>query len=111
MKVLDIPEELKRAKPLSPEMSHRRLVEAHTFEAGVVRFSPGGAADPQQVTHPDKDVLCYVVGGAGRLRADGHETPLRPGLLVHLPAGTPHDFAAADEPLTLTYCLIRTRPA
>ena len=111
MKVLDLAEELKRAKPVSAEMAHRRLVEAHTYEAGVVRFVLGGAADPQQVTHADKDVLCYVLSGTGRLRAHGRETPLRPGLLCHILAGTPHDFAATDEPLTLYYCLIRTRPA
>lgn len=109
MIVLDLAEELKRARPISTEMAHRRLVEAHTYEAGVVRFAPGGAADPQQVTHADRDVLCYVLAGAGCLRADGRETPLRPGILCRIPAGTPHDFAAADEPLTLYYCLIRTR--
>ncbi len=111
MKVLDLADELKRAKAISPEMAHRRLVEAHTFEAGVVRFSPGGAADPQQVTHADKNVLCYVLSGTGRLRADGQETPLRPGILCHIPAGIPHDFAATTEPLSLYYCLIRTKPA
>jgi quercetin dioxygenase-like cupin family protein len=109
MKVLDLSDELRRVRSVSPEMAHRRLVEAHTFEAGVVRFSPGAAADPRQVTHEDKDVLCYVLGGTGRLRADGHEAPLRPGVLCHIPAGTPHDFAATAEPLSLYYCLIRTR--
>jgi mannose-6-phosphate isomerase-like protein (cupin superfamily) len=109
MKVLLLPDELARAKALSPEMAHRRLVETHTFEAGVVRFLPGAAADPEQVTHPDRDVLCYVLGGTGRLRAERRETPLRAGILCHIPAGTPHDFAATTEPLSLYYCLIRTR--
>jgi quercetin dioxygenase-like cupin family protein len=111
MKVLDLAEELKRAKAISAQIAYRRVTEAHAFEAGVARFAPGDAADPEQVTHPEKDVLCYVMGGAGRLRAVGRETPLRPGLLCHIPAGTPHDFAATDEPLTLYYCLIRTRPS
>jgi len=111
MKVLDLADELRRAKPISGEMAHRRLVEESTFVAGVVRFSPGGPPDPDQVTHQDKDVLCYVLSGTGRLRTDGRETPLRPGLLCHILAGTPHDFAATGEPLSLYYCLIRTRPA
>ena len=111
MKVLDLAEELKRVKSVSALIAHRRVIEAHAFEAGVARFSPGDAADPEQVTHPEKDVLCYVMSGAGRLRAVGRETALRPGLLCHIPAGTPHDFAATTESLTLYYCLIRTRPS
>ncbi len=110
MKVLNLADELARAKPISAEMAHRRLVDEKTFMAGVVRFSPGGAArDP--VTHPDKDVLCYVLSGVGRVQANGRETPLRPGMLCHILAGTPHDFAATEEPLSLYYCLIRTRPS
>jgi mannose-6-phosphate isomerase-like protein (cupin superfamily) len=111
MKVLDLGEELKRAKTATAQIAYRRVIEAHTFEAGVARFSPEDAADPEQVTHQEKDVLCYILNGRGRLRAVGHETPLRPGLLCHIPAGTPHDFAATTEPLTLYYCLIRTRPS
>ena len=108
MKVMALAEELAQAKAISPEMAHRRLAAGETYEAGVIRFSPG-AADPKQITHADQDVLCYVLSGAGRLRAGGHETPLRPGLLCHIPANTPHDFAATTEPLSLYYCLMRTR--
>ena len=109
MKVMVLAEELARAAPLSPEMAHRRLVAGEGYEAGAIRFAPGAAADPKQITHADRDVLCYVLSGAGRLRAGGNETPLCPGLLCHIPANTPHDFAATTEPLSLFYCLIRTR--
>ena len=109
MRVLSLADELTQAKAVSPEMAYRRLAEGEGYEAGVVRFAPAAAADPKQVTHADRDVLCYVLSGAGRLRAKGHETPLAPGLLCHIPAKTPHDFAAATEPLSLYYCLIRTR--
>jgi hypothetical protein len=37
--------------------------------------------------------------------------PVRPACPCHIPAGTPHDFAPAAEPLVLSYCLIRTRPS
>jgi len=110
MKVLDVAEELALATPLSPEMAHRRLAAAETFEAGVIRFAPvAAAADPKQITHTDRDVLCYVLSGAGRLRTAGTEAPLRAGMLCHIPANTPHDFAATTEPLSLLYTLIRTR--
>ena len=92
-------------------MAHRRLVEGHTFEGGVVQFSTGARRTRSRCPTRTRDVLCYVLGGTGRLRADGHQTPLRPGLLVHLPAGTPHDVTATTDPLSLTCCLIRTRPA
>jgi quercetin dioxygenase-like cupin family protein len=109
--VLVLADELARAEPLGPEMARRRLARGETYEAGVIRFVPAAAADPKQITHDDRDVLCYVLSGAGRLRGGVTETPLRPGLLCHIPAGTPHDFAATTEPLDLLYCLIHTRPA
>lgn len=109
MKVLIVADELARAKGLSGEMSHQRLAAAETFEAGVIRFSPVPAADPKQITHTDQDVLCYILSGAGRLRTGQSETPLREGMFCHIPANTPHDFAATTEPLTLLYTLIRTR--
>lgn len=109
MKVLALTDELARAKAISPEMAHRRVAEGATYEAGVIRFAPGAATNLQQITHADQDVLCYVLSGTGRLRAGGQETLLRPGLLCHIPANTPHDFAATTEPLSLYYCLIRTR--
>jgi mannose-6-phosphate isomerase-like protein (cupin superfamily) len=109
MKILLLAEELARAKVLSPEMAHRHLAKGSIYEAGVVRLTPGAGADPKQITHADQDVLCYVLSGAGRLRAGGTETALGPGLLCHIPANTPHDFAATTEPLALSYCFIRTR--
>jgi mannose-6-phosphate isomerase-like protein (cupin superfamily) len=111
MRVLRLADELAQATAISPETAHRRLAEGQAYEAGVIRLAPGAATDPRQVTHADRDVLCYVLSGAGRLRAAGDETPLRPGLFCHIPANTPHDFAATTEPLSLYYCLIRTRPA
>ena len=102
--------ELALATPLGREMRQRRVAQSETYEAGVIQFLPSVArADPRQITHADRDVLCYVLSGEGRLRSGGDETPLRPGHLCHIPANTPHDFAAATEPLSLLYCLIRTR--
>jgi mannose-6-phosphate isomerase-like protein (cupin superfamily) len=59
--------------------------------------------------HADKDVVCHVIKGNGRLRIDGERFPLRPGTICHIPKGTPHDFAAGkSEDLILFFSLIKT---
>ena len=97
--------------PLTREIRFHDLVRRPTFKAGLIAFSPGGSADPKQITHPDKDVVCYVLRGRGRLRADGQLTPLEPGIFCHVPANASHDFAATGEELLLLYILIDTLPA
>ena len=99
---------LSRLEPLTPEIRFHDLVSRPTFKAGLIAFSPGGTADTKQITHPDKDVLCYVLRGRGRLRGDGTLIPLEPGMLCHIPAKAPHDFAATEEELLLLYVLIQT---
>jgi len=102
---------LSHLTPLTPEIRFHDLVSRPTFKAGLIAFSPGGSTDPKQITHPDKDVLCYVLRGRGRLRTDGQLTPLEPGMLCHVPAKAPHDFAATEDELLLLYILIETPPA
>ena len=97
--------------PLTREIRFHDLVRRPTFKAGLIAFSPGGTADPKQITHPDKDVLCYVLRGRGRLRGDGTLIPLEPGMLCHVQANVPHDFAATEAELLLLYILIETPPA
>ena len=111
MEAFRLEELLSHLEPLTPEIRFRDLVSRPTFKAGLIAFSPGGTADPKQITHSDRDVLCYVLRGCGRLRADGTLTPLEPGMLCHVPAKTPHDFAATGEELLLLYVLIETPPA
>ena len=52
-------------------------------------------------------VVCFVLAGRGRLRQGERSVTLGPGSLCRVPAGTPHDFSAADEPLELLYLTIR----
>ena len=111
MEVFRLEELLSRLERLTPEISFHEAVSRPTFKAGLIAFSPGGSADPKQITHPDKDVLCYVLRGRGRLRADGRLTPLLPGMLCHVPAQAPHDFVAIKEELLLFYVLIEAPPA
>lgn len=108
MEVFRIEELLSHLQRLTQEIRFLDVVSRPTFKAGLIAFSPGGTADPRQITHPDKDVLGYVLRGRGRLRADGVLTPLEPGMLCHVPAKTPHDFAATEEEMLLLYVLIET---
>ena len=96
--------------PLTREIRFHDLVRRPTFKAGLIAFSPGGSADPKQITHPDRDVLCYVLRGRGRVRTEGQLTLLEPGMLCHIPAKAPHDFAATEDELLLLYVLIQTPP-
>lgn len=106
MEVFRLEELLSRLEPLTPEIRFHEAVSRPTFKAGLIAFSPGGSTDPKQITHPDKEVLCYVLRGRGRLRADGRLVPLLPGTLCRVPAKAPHDFAATDGELLLLYVLI-----
>lgn len=110
MEAFRLEELVSHLEPLTREIRFRDLVSRPTFKAGLIAFSPGGSSDPKQITHPDKDVLCYVLRGRGRLRADGQLTPLEPGMLCHIPAKAPHDFGAPAEEMLLLYVLIETPP-
>ncbi len=121
MDVLAVEQALRELRPLTPEISVRAWQRCDAYESGLIAFQPpaaGAAAPappadaPRQILHADRDVLCHVLRGAGRLRLADEDLPLGPGLLCGVPAGTPHDFAATGaEPLVLYYTTIRVAPA
>ena len=109
MKVLKISTALKRLKKISPEIRYADCFTEKQFTSGLIAFRPTKNADRKQVTHDDKDVVCQVIKGSGRLRVDGKRVPLRPGMICHIPKNTPHDFAAGKSgELVLFYSLIKT---
>lgn len=109
MKIIKIDAALKRLKKLNEEIRYADCLAAGKFTAGIIAFRPAQAADPKQINHADKDVVCHVLKGSGRLRVGGKRTPLRPGMVCHIPKGTPHDFAAGKKSeLVLFYLLIKT---
>lgn len=110
MKVIRVQTALKRLKKVNEEIRYTSLVEWPGFTAGVIAFKAKRGADGKQIKHGDKDVLCHVLKGRGRLRVDGRRVALAPGTLCHIPRGTPHDFAATTRSgLVLFYSLIETR--
>lgn len=109
MKIVRISQALKRLKKLNEEIRYADCFEAKQFTSGLIAFRPTGNSNPKQINHADKDVVCHVIKGTGRLRVDGKRIPLKAGAICHIPKGTPHDFAAGKSgELVLFYSLIRS---
>jgi mannose-6-phosphate isomerase-like protein (cupin superfamily) len=112
MKIVKVNTALKQLQKLNQEIRFRPCFQAEQFSTGFIAFRPQRNADPKQIRHHDKDVICHVLKGRGRLRINGRQTALRSGTLCHIPRGTPHDFVANGRtPLILFYSLITTARA
>lgn len=107
--IITLREAVKGMTKLNPEIRYKSVFETQRFSSGVIAFCPRRNSDPKQINHNDKDVLCHVIRGRGRLRVNGREILLRPGMICHIPKKTPHDFAATQsDELLLFYSLIKT---
>jgi quercetin dioxygenase-like cupin family protein len=109
MKTVKLSAALQRLRKLNDEIRYYNFFEEKTFTSGVITFRSRKGDDPKQINHDDKDVVCQVIKGRGRLRADGKRVALSPGMICHIPKGTPHDFAAGKSELVLFYSLIETK--
>ena len=106
--MLQLDEVAAQLKPLSEEMRYATCVEGGTYTQGIIAFA-GKPLSSGQITHDDKDVLCYVISGTGRLRTGDREMVLKQGSICHVPARSPHDFqATGDRELVLLYTLIES---
>jgi mannose-6-phosphate isomerase-like protein (cupin superfamily) len=109
MKVINLQNALKHLSKLSAEIRHQSCFEEKRFTSGLIAFRFHRNSDRKQINHKDKDVVCHVLKGRGRLRIDGRRIPLRSGMICHIPKRTPHDFAAGKRgELVLFYSLIKT---
>ena len=109
MKVIRITATLKKLKVLNAEIRYADCFKEKQFTSGLIAFRASKTRDPKQIIHDEKDVVCQVIKGSGRLRANGKRIQLRPGIVCHIPKATPHDFAAGKSgELVLFYSLIRT---
>jgi quercetin dioxygenase-like cupin family protein len=109
MKIIKINSALKDLKKITDEIRYADCFKEEHFSSGLIAFRPSKKPDPKQINHDDKDVVCHVIKGSGRLRVNGKRIPLRPGVVCHIPKGTPHDFAAGKTAeLVLFYSLITT---
>ena len=110
MKIIKINSALKRLKKINEEIRYGDCFKEKQFTSGLIAFRPIKNSDRKQINHDDKDVVCQVINGSGRLRVKGKKIPLRPGVVCHIPKGTSHDFAAGRSgELVLFYSLIKTK--
>ena len=107
--IVNVDEALTELAAVNSEIRHKGCIDGEGFNVGLVSFAATSTSDPKQIVHDDKDVVCHVLRGRGRLRAGGEITLLGPGMLCHIPRGVPHDFAAEAGELVLCYSLITTR--
>jgi quercetin dioxygenase-like cupin family protein len=109
MKIIKLKSALKGLKNLNDEIRYVDCFADKQFTAGLIAFRPRRQANAKQINHADKDVVCHVVKGGGRLRVRGKRIQLKPGMICHIPKGTAHDFAAGKSgDLVLFYSLIKT---
>jgi quercetin dioxygenase-like cupin family protein len=109
MKVIRINSALKHLKAVNDEIRYADCFRESHFSSGLIAFRPSKNSDPKQINHDNKDVVCHVIKGRGRLRVNGKTIALRPGMVCHIPKGTPHDFAAGKtSELLMFYSLIST---
>ncbi len=109
MKTVTLSAALRRLRKLNDEIRYHNFFEEKTFTSGVIAFRSRKGVGPKQINHDDKDVVCQVIKGRGRLRAGGKLIALAPGMVCHIRKGTPHDFAAGKSELVLFYSLIHTK--
>jgi mannose-6-phosphate isomerase-like protein (cupin superfamily) len=109
MKTTTVSQSLRRLKQINDEIGYASLADGRRFSSGVILFRARPDSNATQIRHTDKDVICHVIRGNGRLRVNGRRIILKPGVLCHIPKGTPHDFAASKKNrLVLFYSLIQT---
>lgn len=109
VKIIWLRKALRELDVISREIQYKRCIQGRDFSSGLIAFRPLKSPDPKQIRHRDKDVICHVLRGRGRLRINGRRVALEPGMICHIPKGTPHDFAAGKKgKLVLLYSLIKT---
>jgi len=109
LRLITLSTALKNLTSLSEEIRHADFFKEKNFTGGIIAFRPSKKNNPGQINHSDRDVVCQVLKGSGRLRVNKRRTALRPGMICHIPKGTPHDFAAGIRgELVLFYLLIKT---
>ncbi len=69
----------------------REVVSTGSHLQVVVMSLPPGREIGEEV-HPDVDQVLVFVEGEGVAVLDGRRSPVSPGRLVHVPAGTRHNF-------------------
>jgi mannose-6-phosphate isomerase-like protein (cupin superfamily) len=76
--------------------SFRRVVETGEHcQVVLMSIRPGGEIGEE--THGHVDQVLVFVAGAGEAVLEGERTPVGPGRLVFVPAGTKHNFVNSGD--------------
>jgi mannose-6-phosphate isomerase-like protein (cupin superfamily) len=76
--------------------SFRRVVETGEHcQVVLMSIAPGGEIGEE--THDHVDQVLIFVAGAGEAVLEGERTPIGPGRLVFVPAGTKHNFVNSGD--------------
>lgn len=94
--VFEVAELAKRV--LGPEPRFFEFLRSPRLSGALYRL-PAGARDLQGPHLEDE--IYVVIEGRARLRAEAVEQEVRPGMVLFVPAGSPHAFVAIEEDLTL----------
>ena len=109
IQVFDLSRVRRRLNKLNQEIRYADCFAGAQFTAGLIAFRPSSKANAKQIRHANKDVLCHVIEGSGRLRIGRKRIALRPGTVCHVRKGTPHDFTSGGPgELVLFYTLIKS---
>lgn len=73
----------------------RVLITGPQMQIVVMTIPPGGEIGAE--THPDTDQVLFFVDGEGESVLDGERTPVSPGHLVFVRAGTHHNFVNTGD--------------
>ncbi len=73
----------------------RVLITGSYMQVVVMTIPPGGEIGAE--THPDTDQVLFFVDGEGESILDGERTPVGPGHLLFVRAGTHHNFINTGE--------------
>ena len=76
---------------------HRRefevLIATRSTQAAMMTLRPGGSSsDEPENEHPQSEQWLFVVSGTGRARVAGRSARLRPGSLLLIEKGEPHQI-------------------
>jgi mannose-6-phosphate isomerase-like protein (cupin superfamily) len=89
-----------KQQAIQNEYYRRVLATGSHMQIVVMSIPPGGEVGAE--THSDNDQSLYLVEGSGKAYLDGIAMPFEVGDVVLVPAGTKHNFVAAqDQPLKI----------
>lgn len=78
----------------------RVLMTGQNMQIVVMTIPPGGEIGAE--THPDTDQVLFFIDGEGESILDGERSPVEPGHLVFVRAGTHHNFInTGEQPLRI----------